>query len=127
MNGWNRVFVVIAVVWTLVAPFLLVIENNKPADRMQSMCSDLAYQLYGSSSSRQLDMDRYRAEEAKCLERYVRNIVSIPWTFASMIGAGDWKLGGVAWGFILIPLALLWIVGWGIGSVVRWIVDGFRR
>ena len=127
MNGWNRVFVVIAVVWTLVAPFLLVIENNKPADRMQSMCSDLAYQLYGSSSSRQLDMDRYRAEEAKCLETYVRNIVSIPWTFGSMIGAGDWKLGGVAWGFILIPLAMLWIVGWGVGSLARWIVAGFRR
>jgi hypothetical protein len=127
MNGWNRVFVVVAVVWVLVAPFLLVAENNKPADRMESMCSDVAYQLYGSSSSTKLDMDRYRAEEAKCLEAFVRNIVSVPGTFAAMFGAGDWKLGGVAWGFILIPLALLWIAAWGVGRVVHWIAAGFRR
>jgi hypothetical protein len=127
MNGWNRVFVVVAVVWALVAPFLLVSENNKPADKIFSMCSDVAYQLYGSSSSRQLDMDRYRAEEAKCLAAFVRNIVSVPETWGAMIGAGDWKLGSVAWGFILIPLALLWIVGWGVGRVVHWIAAGFRR
>jgi hypothetical protein len=127
MNGWNRIFLVIAVVWGLVAPFLLVTENNKPAERMFSSCSDVAYQLYGSSSSRQLDMDRYQAEEAKCSEAFVRNIVSVPGAFGAMIGAGDWKLGGVAWGFIVIPLVLLWIVGWGVGSVVNWIVAGFRR
>jgi hypothetical protein len=127
MNGWNRVFVVVAVVWALVSPFLLVTENNKPAEMMRSMCDDVAYQLYGSSSSRKLDMDRYRAEEAKCWEASVHNMVSIPGTFGAMIGAGDWKLGGVAWGFILIPLALLWIFGWGVGNVVHWIAAGFRR
>lgn len=127
MNGWNRIFVVIAVVWALVAPFLLVAENNKPAERMFSSCGDLAYQLYGSSSSRQLDMDRYRAEVAKCSATFVSNIVSVPGTFGAMIGMGDWKLSGVAWGLILIPLALLWIVEWGVRRVARWIVAGFRR
>ena len=127
MNGWNRIFAVVAVVWTLVALFLLVTESNKPAERMFSSCSDVAYQLYGSSSSRQLNMDRYRAEEAKCSAALVGNLVSVPGAFSAMMGAGDWKLGAVAWGFILIPLALLWIFGWGTGSVVRWIVVGFRR
>jgi hypothetical protein len=133
MNGWNRLFVIVAVVWALVAPFLLVAENNKPAERMFSMCSDLAYQLYGSSSSSKLDMDKYRAEEAKCSEAFVRGIVgvpgivSVPGTFGAMIGAGDWKLGVVAWGFILIPLALLWIVAWGVARVVHWVAAGFRR
>src|SRR5258708_36339322 len=110
MNGWNRLFVVVAGVWVLVAPFLLVAENNKPAERMFSSCSDVAYQLYGSSSSRQLDMDRYRAEEAKCSATLVRGLVGLPETFGAMFGAGDWKLGGVAWGVIIIPLALRWIV-----------------
>src|ERR1019366_9383728 len=104
MHGWNRVFVIVAVVWVLVAPFLLVNESNKPAERMFSMCSDLAYQLYGSSSSRNLDMDRYRAEEAICMKAFVGHLVSVPGTIGAMIGAGDWRLGGVAWGFILIPL-----------------------
>jgi hypothetical protein len=127
MNGWNRLFVVVAVVWTLVAPFLLVAENNKPAERMFSSCSDVAYQLYGSSSSRQLDMDRYRAEEAKCSATLVRGLVGLPETFGAMFGAGDWKLGGVAWGFIIIPLALLWIIAWSVGRVVHWVAAGFRR
>ena len=125
MNGWNRLFVVVAVVWALVAPFLL--ETNKHADAMYSMCSGDAHRLYGSSSSRTLDMDRYRAEQAKCTQAYARDFVSVPDTFRAMIGAGDWKLGGVAWGFILIPLALLWIVVWGIARIVLWIVAGFRR
>jgi hypothetical protein len=110
MNGWNRIFVVAAVVWALVTPFLLIAENNKPAERMFESCSDLAYQLYGSSSSRQPDWNRYQAEKAKCLETFAHNIVSLPGMFAAMIGAGDWRLGGLAWGFILIPLALLWAV-----------------
>jgi hypothetical protein len=38
-------------VWVLVAPFLLVTEDNKPAERMFSMCGDIAYQRYGSSSA----------------------------------------------------------------------------
>ena len=57
------------------------------------------------------------------MDAFVRsNIVSLPGTFSAMVGAGDWKLGAVAWGFILIPLALLWIVVWGVGRVVRWVV-----
>jgi hypothetical protein len=127
MSGWNRLFIVVAVVWALVAPFLLVAESNKPAERMFSMCSDLAYQLYGSSSSSKLDMDKYRAEVAKCSETLVSGLISVPGTFGAMIGAGDWKLGAVAWGFILIPLALLWIVAWSLGRIVHWVAAGFRR
>ena len=127
MNGWNRLFVVVAVAWALVAPFLLVAENNKPAKELFSLCSDVAYQRYGSSSSVKLDMDKYRAEAAKCSETLVSGLIGVPGTFGAMIGAGDWKLGGVAWGFILIPLALLWIVAWSIGRVVHWVAAGFRR
>jgi len=88
---------------------------------------DTAYQLYGSSSSSKLDMNRYRTEVAKCSEAFVRDFTSVPGIFGAMIGAGDWKLAAVAWGFILIPLALLWIVAWGVGRVVRWVAAGFQR
>jgi hypothetical protein len=127
MNGWNRLFVVVAVVWAVVAPFLLVAENNRPATTMYSMCSDVAYRLYGSSSSIKLDWDKYEAERAKCSTELVRRLTSVPDMFGAMIGAGDWKLGLVAWGFFFIPLALLWIVAWGVGRVVRWVAAGFRR
>jgi hypothetical protein len=127
MNGWNRLFVVVAVVWAVVAPFLLMSENNKPATIMYNMCSDVAYRLYGSSSSIKLDWDKYEAEKVKCYDALVRGLVGMPEMSRAMIGAGDWRLGAVAWGFILIPLALLWIVVWGVGRIVRWVVAGFRR
>ena len=127
MNGWNRLFLVVAVVWALVAPFLLVAEDNRPVERLFSLCSDAAYRLYGSSSSSQLDMDRYRAEEAKCSAALVRDLISVPAMFGAMVGAGDWKLGDVAWGFVFIPSALLWIIAWNVGRVVRWVATGFRR
>jgi hypothetical protein len=127
MNGWNRLFVVVAVAWTLVAPFLFVSESNKPADMLYSSCSHNAYELYGTGSSKQLDWDRYKAEGTKCLETFGRNAINLPGTLDAMTGLGDWKLGGAAWGFILIPLALLWLVGWGLGSLVQWIAAGFRR
>jgi hypothetical protein len=127
MNGWNRVFVVVAVVWTLVAPFLFVSESNKPADALYSSCSHNVYELYGTGSSKTVDMDRYRAEGAICLQAYSRRFLSLPATFSAMVGLGDWTLGGAAWGFILIPLALLWIVVWGIARIVLWIIAGFRQ
>jgi hypothetical protein len=127
MNGWNRLFVIVAVVWAVVAPFLLLAETNKPTEKIFSMCSDTAYQLYGSSSSFKLDWDRYQAEKAKCLDSFVHNFVSVPAMFGSMIGAGDWRLGAMVLGFILIPLALVWIVLWGVARVVRWVAAGFRR
>jgi hypothetical protein len=94
---------------------------------MFGMCSEGAYQLYGSSSSVNLDMDRYRTEEAKCSEALVRHLVSVPELLGAMIGVGDWKSAMVMWGFILIPLALLRIVGRGVGRVVHWVAAGFRR
>jgi len=32
-----------------------------------------------------------------------------------MFGSGDRILGVAGWGFLLIPLVLLWVLSWGIG------------
>jgi hypothetical protein len=127
MNGWNRLFVVVAVCWTLVAPFWLTAGVNAPIEKAQSSCTDVAYNLYGSSSSTKIDMERYRSEVDKCIKTAIGQYVSIPKVLSAMIGQGDYQLGLIAWGFILIPLALLWIVGWGLGRTVSWVAAGFRR
>ncbi len=127
MNGWNRLFVVVAVVWTLIAPFLLMAEANGPVSSVHSMCTDRAYRVYGSSSSTKLDMNKYDAEVAKCLDAFARDVVTLPRLFRAMIGAGDWELGLIAWGFILVPPALLWIIAWAVRRVVHWVAAGFRR
>ena len=127
MSGWNRLFVIVAVCWALVAPFLLMAEANKPIEQTQSMCADVAYNLYGSSSSSHLDMARYDAEVKKCIDTYVRHVVSIQKLLSAMAGQGERELGLVVWGFILIPLAVLWIVGGGLARIVFWVAAGFGR
>jgi hypothetical protein len=102
-------------------------EANEPVHQRESQCADSAYRRYGASdSTMRLDMDRYNAEHALCLDAFVRDYVSLPRLLSALIGMGDRTVGLVAWGFILIPLALLWVVGWIAGKTVQWIAAGFR-
>jgi hypothetical protein len=126
LNGWNRLFVVTAACWALVAPFLLMENANRPIEQAQHSCDDVAYNRYGSSSSAQLDMNKYNSEVKKCIDNYVRDAVSLPKVLSAMVGQ-DRELGLVAWGFILVPLALLWIVSWVVGRIAYWVAAGFRR
>jgi hypothetical protein len=127
MNGWNRLFVVVAVLWAVAAPFWLMAEENRPVEQIFSLCSDAAYQRYGSSDSPKLDMDKYRVERDRCIDAWIRDHTGLYKVLGAMIGLGDWRLGAAAWGFILIPLVLLWIVGWGPGRVALWVAAGLGR
>ena len=85
------------------------------------------YQQYGSSDSARFDMYRYIAEKDACNHAYARDGVRLPRVLSAMFGSGDRILGVAGWGFLLIPLVLLWILSWGIGRFVIWIVAGFHR
>ena len=60
MNGWNRLFVVIAVCWVVVAPLLLTAEGNRPVEQMLGLCSDAVYQA--PAILRVPTWKKYRAE-----------------------------------------------------------------
>jgi hypothetical protein len=119
--------VVIAVCWTAAAPFFVAGSANDPIEQMFRMCFDRAYNRYGSSSSPELNMDTYTAEADRCLAAYSQKHVTLAVVLPAMVGVGDRTLGLMAWGFIVIPPALLWIIGWIVGRVVCWIVAGFRQ
>jgi hypothetical protein len=127
VTGWNRLFVVIAVCWALVAPFLLMADANSPVHQTYSWCADTAYKVYGSSSSPQLDNARYDAERKKCSDIFIRDVVILPKLLTAMAGQGERQLGLVAWGFLVIPLVLFWLVAWGLGRIAIWVGAGFRR
>ena len=57
----------------------------------------------------------------------MEKFVSIQKLLSAMIGMSDHTLGLVSWGFILIPLGLLWGVSWVLSRVVRWVAAGFLR
>ena len=107
MNGWKRIFVVIAIVWTIAVPFLLAANANAPVEAIISRCNDVA-RLY-------------------CSGLFVHDFVSVPTIFDSMIGLWEWKRGAITWLFVLMPLPLLWLVCWSLSRIVFWIVAGFQR
>ena len=83
-------------------------------------------ELYGSSTSQRPDFDKYRAEEAKCREG-LKGLVGIDTLFYALIGKGDPKMTAGLWIVILVPPALLWVAGSGLGRIVRWAAAGFRQ
>jgi hypothetical protein len=108
MSGWHRLFVVIAILGAIAAPFVLMDEMNEPIRQASSRCTDVAYRNYGSGDSRiRLDMDKYHDETASCFASFIRDFVSIKKVASAVIGMGDRTLGLVTWGFILIPFGLL--------------------
>jgi hypothetical protein len=125
MNGWNRLFVVVAIFWTVTVPFLAVHFVNSPVEQTYHQCSMLAYYLYGASE--RLDWDKLHAEDAKCSNALKSGLVALPTVLSAMVGMGDGWLALTAWGVILLPLGVLWVVGWGLGRAVGWVAAGFRR
>jgi hypothetical protein len=103
MSRSNRIFVVVVVAWAIVVPFLLAANANAPVEAMISRCTDVA-QLNCSASL------------------FAHDFVSVPTIFGSMIGLWEWKRGAITWLFVLIPLPLLWLVGWSLSLIVFGIV-----
>jgi hypothetical protein len=62
-----------------------------------------------------------------CNRAYARDGVPLSRVLSAMSGGGDRILGLAGWGFLLVPLVLLWVISWSIGRFVNWIAVGFRR
>jgi hypothetical protein len=127
LSGWNRLFIVVAIGWALVAPWLLIFQGNEPVERLYRMCAESAYRNYGASDSLiRLDRTKYHAELDKCSSDLQRRYLGIDKLGAALIGIGDSRVSLIVWGFILIPPALVWpsvgpsaglLCGWRQGSV----------
>jgi hypothetical protein len=117
MSGWKRLFVVIATCWVLVATWLTFHAINDPVIESFAMCHSAAIR-----HDPQLDA-RYEAELNECSSAFRRDYVILPKILSAMVGMGDRTHGLLAWGVILIPLCLLWVLG----KIVGWVAAGFRH
>ncbi len=94
MNGWNRLFVVVAVCWALVVPFLVMTEVNRPVEAIFNLCTTAAYENYGTGDARvRADMDKYRSERDECISAWSHNFLSIQ---KSPRRSSGWETGGWA-------------------------------
>jgi hypothetical protein len=118
LNGWNRLFLVVAVCWLEIVPYLIMHSANGPVTSEFEVCSDRAYRIYGTAASPQLDMNRYHLEMDKC-RRELERLIGIDTVIASWIGKGPPNLWLSSAFLFAIPLSILWVVGWIVGRTFR--------
>lgn len=129
MSGWQRLGVVISVLWLLGAPLYFIAAVNEEAGKVYGMCYSTA------SSLPKTEADR-TAAKAGCLAQLDKMGLSVPkllntlytesseprWTAGS--GSSDRAL---LWGLLLGPLVIFWMLGGLISGTVRWVARGFQH
>ncbi len=127
-SGWNRLFLVISVLWAIGAPIWVMVDTNDSTGKVYQMCLNSAYKNYDVGGYTP-NTTKYDATKSECLHSFERQFIP-PQRLLAMLLGNDPGPGGygfaLLWGVILVPIALLWLIGGGTVRTVRWIAAGFR-
>ena len=123
MSGWQRIGVVISVIWLVAVPIYLMVSQNNRASELYGDCFSSAYQRYGPGG--QSNSTEFDAAKQRCTEVHDR-IAMPPDRLLRFLSGGD-KESWVIWAVMLGPLAAFWAIGGIIFSTVRWIRRGFAE
>jgi len=116
MSGWQRLGVVLSVLWAIGFPFWLVHNQNRHADQERTACSEWAFSI----SERYKDADK----SAEVYERMIRDC-GRTW-LASTHSVYDLLADRQTATFLIGgPIAALWLLGAIIIGTTRWMVRGF--
>jgi hypothetical protein len=116
MGGWQRLGIVVSVLWILCSPFYLLFASNQQALANMRDCLRVVEHLQSD--------DVAAIASQRCQETYWREgMPSDRFIETLLLQRGHQSL--TVWAFILTPLALLWLVGSSIIGTARWIRRGF--
>ena len=121
MSGWQRIGVVISVLWLVGPPLYVMIGDHYRVRGYVVNCSIGREQVIEAHERRILDITERRQIEDRCLEE----ASPLSWGKLATLLLWDKQLRLIAWFLLLGPIILLWLVGWIVLSTVRWIQRGF--
>jgi hypothetical protein len=125
LSGWQRLGVVVSVLWLALAPAYLLFAENRRARDFYGNCR-------GASRSFEASLRAHGKHEAANVER--RDAHETCWNAAGFLSP-ERLIGALFdfddksarfWGFLLAPIAFLWASGSAAISTVRWIIRGFH-
>jgi hypothetical protein len=110
MGRWQRIGAVISVLWLIGSPLYLLVTENEPADRSYAACIEDS--LTTSTRMR----EKGQQDEADTWELHSYDWCLRAAGYMSPVGLAHAFLEGnyhsaMLWGFLLGPIALLWLVG----------------
>ena len=117
-SGWQRIGVAISVLWLIALPIYLLITKNEPANKSYAACIEES--LMTASRMREVG----KQDEADAWERHSNDWCLRGAGYMSPVGLAHVFLEGsyhsaALWGFLLGPIALLWLVGSLVIGTVR--------
>jgi hypothetical protein len=124
MSGWQRIGVVISVLWLVGFPIYLMVSTNQNASVFYSLCRKIKYDTassYRAAGQSDLADATDKGAHEECWKPAGFTSAS---KMASDLVAGDAQ-AAILWAFILVPVVLFWLVGGAVFGIVRWIRRGF--
>ena len=123
MSGWQRIGVVISILWLIGVPIYLMVDQNQSASRVYESCLQNAYLIYGPVGYEGDNPAEFHLASQRCLETRNQMFMS-PKKFIGVLLSQD-KESWVIWIAMFVPLALFWVIGGVVIATVRWIFRGF--
>ena len=115
MSGWQRIGVVISVLWLMGFPIVLMMDTNRRTGERYASCLKIT-----DGASR----GPARAQEQQCRDDF-NTWTMPPATLVSLLLTG--KEAWLLWTMILAPVVAIWIVGGIVITAVRSIVRSAGR
>ena len=120
MVGWQRIGVLISIVWFVGIPIYLVVNTNNTAAVVYQSCirsADLAFEPGGFEGDNPVEL---QTAERRCARSFDGMRMSPRKLIRLLLGRdGDETL--IVWTIMLVPIALFWLVGSATLATVRWL------
>jgi hypothetical protein len=124
MSGWQRIGVVISLLWLVGLPIYLMADSNRRASDFYTWCRSIESKFASDkrSSGRDDLAETTEQQHEKCW-RSARFMT--PTVMAHTLIAGNVDTVAL-WSLMLVPLVIFWIIGGLIFATMRWVRRGFK-
>jgi hypothetical protein len=121
MSGWQRIGVVISLLWLIGLPIFVMLDTNRRASDFYTWCRSVEAKAASDtrSSGREAESTEQQHENCRRLAGFMT-----PTVLADTLIAGNTDTVTL-WSLMLVPLAIFWLIGGVIFATVRRIRRGF--
>jgi hypothetical protein len=120
MSGWQRIGVLISVLWFAGMPIYLMVDTTNTAEVVYQSCirsADLAFQPGGFEGDNPGEL---KSAERQCARSFY-NTRMPPGKLMRLLLGREGQETLIVWTMILVPIILFWVVGGATFATVRWI------
>jgi hypothetical protein len=113
MSGWQRIGVVISLLWIVVFPIEVLREHNNSISDLYGQCFQRQMKYFPERP-----LDQAHEECAGIFVDFIRP--------SDLLNVSGHKVVPFFWLIVLLPVAVFWILGGATLWIIRWVRRGFK-